>query len=157
MKLTLNRRYKGNGYTIGTLYADGARICDTLEDTDRGLASGMSLEEIKAKKLKSITAIPTGTYTVTIDVKSPKFGNRRFYKKSCGGKVPRLLDVKGFDGILIHCGNTAKDTDGCILVGENKIKGQVINSQETFTRIYALLSAAKAKGEDITIEITYGR
>jgi len=153
MKLTLNRRYKCNGYTVGTLYADGVRFCDTLEDADRGLASGMSIEEINRKKLKSITAIPTGTYTVTLDVKSPKFGNRRFYKKLCGGKLPRLLDVKGFDGVLIHCGNTAKDTDGCILVGENKVKGQVINSQAVFTRLYECLANARKAGGEITIEI----
>ncbi len=64
-----------------------------------------------------------------------------------------MLDVPGFDGILIHCGNTAKDTDGCILVGENKVKGQVINSQETFKRLYPLLCKAYYRAEALTIEV----
>ena len=153
MRLTVERRYKCNGYTIGRLLIDGVRFCDTLEDADRGLADTMTLDEIKAKKIKSMTAIPTGVYKVTLNVKSPKFGNKQFYHNVCRGKLPRLLDVKGFDGVLIHCGNTAKDTDGCILVGENKVKGQVIDSQATFRRLYPLLLAAKNRGEEITIEI----
>ena len=153
MRLTVERRFKCNGYTIGRLHIDGVRFCDTLEDADRGLTDDMTLDEIKAKKLKSVTAIPTGTYKVTLNVKSPKFGNKQFYHNVCRGKLPRLLDVKGFDGVLIHCGNTAKDTDGCILVGENKVKGQVIDSQATFRRLYPLLLAAKNRGEEITIEI----
>ena len=153
MELTLERRWKCNGYTIGTLSVDGCRVCDTLEDADRGLDAAMPLDELKRRKLKSVTAIPTGTYRVTMGSYSPKFGQKAFYKKVCGGKLPRLLDVPAFDGILIHCGNTAKDTDGCILVGENKIKGQVVNSQETFRRLYCLLWAAEKAGEEITISI----
>lgn len=153
MRMTLERRYKCNGYTIGRLLVDGVRFCDTLEDADRGLADTMTLDEIKARKLKSVTAIPTGVYKVTLNVKSPKFGNKQFYHNVCRGKLPRLLDVKGFDGILIHCGNTAKDTDGCILVGENKVKGQVVNSQATFRRLYPVLRKAWDAGEAITIEI----
>ena len=113
----------------------------------------MTLDEIKTRKLKSITAIPTGVYKVTLGVKSPKFGKRQFYRDVCQGKLPRLMGVKGFDGILIHCGNTAKDTDGCILVGENKVKGQVINSQDTFRRLYPLLRKAWDEGEAIGIRV----
>ena len=153
MELRLKRRYNGNGYTIGSLYVNGAYFCDTLEDADRGLDSSMTLDELKRRKLKRITAIPTGTYRVSMAYYSPKFGGRAFYKKTCSGKLPRLLDVPAFDGILIHCGNTAKDTDGCILVGENKIKGQVINSQDTFRKLYPLLMAACKRNESITIKI----
>lgn len=153
MELTLERRYKCNGYTIGRLLIDGKRFCDTLEDADRGLDSKMALEELKRRKLKSITAIPTGRYRVTLSVYSPKFGSRKFYKDVCNGKVPRLLNVPAFDGILAHCGSTAKDTEGCILVGENKVKGQVINSQDTFRKLYPLLSAADKRGEQIWITI----
>lgn len=153
MILRVERRYKCNGYTIGRLYIDGSYFCDTLEDADRGLQSGMSAEEIAAKKLKSITAIPTGEYQVTLKVVSPRFGSDKFYKQVCRGKLPRLLNVKGFDGVLIHCGNTAKDTEGCILVGENKVKGQVINSRDTFRRLYPQLLAAHLKKETITITI----
>lgn len=154
MRIEIERRYKCNGYTIGRLAIDSKYFCETLEDTDRGLRDDMSLDQIRSLKLKSITAIPTGTYRITLDLKSPKFGGKKFYKQTCNGKLPRLLDVKGFDGVLIHCGNTAKDTDGCVLIGENKVKGQVINSQETFRKFYPLLLAAKKRGEEITVTIT---
>lgn len=153
LQMKLDRRYKCNGYTIGHLYVDGKYFCDTLEDVDRGLSDTMTEAEIKAKKLKSITAIPTGVYYVYMTTKSAKFGDKPFYRQTCGGKLPRLLGVKGFDGILIHCGNTAKDTDGCILVGENKVKGQLINSRETFQRLYAVLKDAANRRATITITI----
>lgn len=153
LQLKLDRHYKCNGYTIGHLYVDGKFFCDTLEDVDRGLDDTMTVEEIKAKKLKSVTAIPKGVYYVIINTKSAKFGDKPFYRQTCGGKLPRILGVKGFDGILIHCGNTAKDTEGCILVGENKVKGQLVNSRETFKRLYGVLKAANARNDTITITI----
>lgn len=153
MKLKLERRYKGNGYTIGHLSIDGKYFCDTLEDADRGLSQNLPLSENQRLKLKSVTAIPTGIYHVTLSVYSPRFGSRKFYREVCDGFLPRLQNVPAFDGILIHCGNTAKDTDGCILVGENKIKGQVINSQATFRVLYSMLKSAEKKGENIQIEI----
>ena len=153
MKLTLNRRCKKPTYTIGKLSIDGKFFCDTLEDTDRGLKDSMSLNEITSIKQKHITAIPTGTYTITLDIASPKFGAKQFYKNLCNGKVPRLLNVKGFDGILIHSGNKAEDTDGCILVGRNLEVGKVVRSQETFTKLYKLLKEAKDRKETIQITI----
>ena len=153
LQMKLTRRYKGNGYTIGNLYVDGKYFCDTLEDVDRGLNQSYPLEVNKSLKLKSVTAIPVGTYRVSLSYYSPKFGGKAFYKKTCNGKLPRLMDVPAFDGILIHCGNTAKDTDGCILVGENKVKGQLINSRETFSRLYAVLKAAYDSHTTITITI----
>lgn len=153
MKLTLERRFKCNGYTIGRLLVDGKYFCDTLEDADRGLSDTMTKEEVKARKLKSITAIPTGLYYITLGVTSPRFGSDKFYKEVCDGKLPRLMGVKGFDGVLIHCGNSTKDTDGCILVGENKVKGQVINSRETFRKLYPLMKKDWEKDKIITIEV----
>jgi hypothetical protein len=150
MEIVLNRKWKKPNYTIGTLSIDGKYFCETLEDTDRGLKDTMSIGEIKTIKKPHITAIPTGTYQVTLNVVSPKFGSRKFYKEVCNGKVPRLLNVKGFDGVLIHSGNKAEDTDGCILVGRNKIVGQVVNSQDTFRELYKILSSSKDK---ITIKI----
>jgi hypothetical protein len=102
MKLLLKRRFKGESYTIGSLYIDGAYFCDTLEDRDRGLDQSMSLDEIKRLKVAGETAIPTGTYEVTLNVVSPKYSTREAYR-FCSGKVPRLLSVKGYEGILIHC------------------------------------------------------
>lgn len=150
MKLTLNRIYKGTNYTIGKLYMDGEYFCDTIEDKDRGLTDNMTLEEIKKIKVYAETAIPTGTYNITLNIISPKYKNREPYKTLCNGKLPRLVNVKGFDGILIHIGNTERDSAGCILVGENKVKGKVINSTETFKRLYKKLKEAE---DEISIEI----
>lgn len=152
MKLELKRRFKGPKYTIGSLFINGAYECDTIEDVDRGLTDSMSVEEIKAKKVYGETAIPTGTYKIDMNTVSPKFKDRS-WAKFCGGKLPRLLDVKGYEGVLIHVGNKAEDSLGCILVGDNKIKGQVINSTATFQELYGELLKAKVKGEEITIEI----
>lgn len=150
MEIVLERKWKKPNYTIGILSIDGKRFCETLEDTDRGLKDSMSIGQIKSLKKPHITAIPTGVYEVNLNTVSPKFGSRSFYKEVCKGKVPRLLNVKGFDGILIHAGNKAEDTDGCILVGQNKVVGQVINSQATFRKLYKILSNSKDK---ITIKI----
>ena len=152
MKLKLVRTYKNDRYTIGHLYINGKFFCDTLEDTDRGLDNSMSLKQIQSIKVKSKTAIPTGVYNITLRVVSPRLSKKSAYK-FCGGKVPRLVNVKGYDGVLIHIGNTEQDTDGCILVGENKAKGKVINSTDTFKRLYAILKQASDNNEDITLDI----
>lgn len=152
MELRLRRIACKPTYTIGRLYVDGEYFCDTVEDKDRGLADSMSVEDIKSLKVKSETAIPTGTYGITMNVQSPRFKNKAKYA-FCKGYLPRLLTVKGYEGVLIHIGNTALDSAGCILVGQNKVVGQVINSTETFRKLYAVLDAANKKGEKITIRI----
>lgn len=138
MELTLKRIAKKANYTIGKLYIDGTYFCDTLEDTDRGLDQSMDLETIREKKVKGHTAIPTGTYRVTLNVVSPKYSKRSQYN-FCNGKVPRLLDVPGYEGILIHIGNYPKDTEGCILVGKNTKVGAVLDSTNTFRELYSRL------------------
>lgn len=148
MKLLLKRIAKMEKYTIGKLYIDGKYFSDTLEDTDRNLTSTMSKDEIAKIKVYGKTAIPTGTYVVDMNTVSPKF-RKRSWAQPYEGKVPRLQDVPGYEGILIHPGNTADDTSGCILVGRNKIKGQVVESQDTFHSLMNIL-----KGDnDITITI----
>lgn len=142
MKLELRRIAKKSTYTIGKLYANGQYVCDTLEDVDRGLKQSMSLDEIKKKKIYGQTAIPLGTYTVVINIVSPKFSRKQFYQEVCESKLPRLLNVPGYDGILIHVGDGPKAQDltfGCILVGENKIVGQLTNGKETFKKLYNIL------------------
>ena len=148
MKLELKRIFRGPKYTIGKLYIDNQYICDTLEDTDRGLKQTDSLFSIQKKKVYGQTAIPTGTYGITLNVISPKFKDRS-WAKFCNGKLPRLLNVPGYDGVLIHVGNKPEDTLGCILVGYNKIKGQLINSTEAFKKLYSILG----KSPTITIVI----
>lgn len=148
MKLLLKRMAKMEKYTIGKLYIDGKYFSDTLEDTDRNLTSTMSKDEIVKVKVYGKTAIPTGTYVVDMNTVSPKFG-KRSWAQPYEGKVPRLQDVPGYEGVLIHPGNTADDTSGCILVGRNKVKGQVVESQNTFHSLMNIL-----KGDnDITITI----
>ena len=148
MEILVKRIAKKSKYTIGKMYIDGQYICDTLEDADRGLNQNMSLKEINNKKVYGETAIPTGTYKVDMNTVSPKFKSRT-WAKPYGGKLPRLVLVPGYDGVLIHPGNKAEDTLGCILVGENKAVGQVLNSQVTFKKIMSILT----KGTNITITI----
>ena len=152
MKLLLRRIFKGPTYTIGKLFINGVYECDTLEDQDRGLTSQMSLEEIKAKKVYGVTAIPTGTYSINMTTVSPKFKDRA-WAKPYKGMLPRLENVKGYEGVLIHVGNKAEDTLGCILVGENKVKGQVINSTATFYELMTVLLKAQSAGEVIELTI----
>lgn len=138
MKLTLRRIAKRATYTIGRLYINGAYFCDTCEDCDRGLRDDMPLDYIKHAKVYGVTAIPLGTYKVTLTY-SPKF------KKT----LPLIHNVKGFEGIRIHSGNTAEDSLGCILVGENKAVGKVLNSRATMNKLLPILAAAG----DISITI----
>lgn len=142
MKILVKRIAKRPTYTIGKMYLDGKYFCDTLEDTDRNISQSTPLDTIKKVKLPNNTAIPTGTYKVIVNV-SPKF--KRL--------LPRLLNVPGFDGVLIHRGNTDKDTSGCILIGENKVVGKVINSTGYETKLVSILNKAQDNKENITIEI----
>lgn len=153
MKLRLDRKYKKATYSIGKLYVDGQYFCDTVEDKDRGLTDKDSLEKIKATKVYAKTAIPLGTYKITMGVISPKFSQKPYYKAFCNGRLPRLLNVKGFDGILIHKGSNADSSAGCIIVGKNTVVGGVTNSQFYFEKLYKLMAEANKKGETIEIEI----
>lgn len=148
----LMRTFKGKDYTIGKLSVGNRRICDTMEDTDRGLNNNMSLSQIQKLKISHKTAIPTGKYPITLDTQSPRFKSKKQYA-FCKGYLPRLIDVPGYNGVLIHIGNTPADTDGCILVGENKVKGQVINSTATFSKIYNIMKRYVDDGNKIFINI----
>lgn len=134
MKLKVERKFLKPEYTIGRLEVDGKYFCDTLEDRVRDLS--------REKKIPGETAIPAGIYDVVVNI-SPRFKR----------KLPRLLNVPGFEGILIHRGNTPEDTAGCILVGENKAKGRVINSTPYELRLTEMIERAQSAGESITIEI----
>nr|DAF27674.1 MAG TPA: Protein of unknown function (DUF2778) [Caudoviricetes sp.] len=152
MEIKVKRKWKKETYTIGKMYIDGEYVCDTLEDKDRGLTSNMSIAQICGVKVHGETAIPTGRYLVDMKTVSPRFGGRAQYQ-FCKGRLPRLCNTPGYQGVLIHCGNTAKDTEGCILVGENKERGKVLNSTATFRKVYAKLKAADERGERIWITI----
>lgn len=139
MDILLERIANRPKYCIGRLYIDGVYFCDTLEDVDRGLDDTMSEQEILSSKVYGETAIPTGIYRVILNY-SPK------YKKV----MPLLTNVKGYSGIRIHSGNTDKDTLGCILVGENKVVGKVINSRAKYEALYKRICQSKG---DVKITI----
>lgn len=135
MELLLKRIALKPTYTIGHLYIDDKYFCDTLEDTVRDLNKNGKFDNGEVK-IKGKTAIPYGTYEVTWAY-SPRF--KRY--------TPRLLNVDSFDGVLIHSGNTASDTEGCILVGENKQVGKVLNSRNTVAKLYPIIRDACKKGK----------
>ena len=151
MKLTIKRTITRNNYTLGKLYVDGVYFCDTLEDRDRGLTQSMSVEQIKSMKVPGETAIPKGTYRVTLDVVSPKFSKYPFYMQTCGGKLPRLIDVKGYEGVLIHVADGPKRDSllqGCIGIGNLSAEEYLINGKKVFVELYN-----KLKGNNIELEI----
>lgn len=141
MNIILDRIAKKSKYTIGKLYIDGEYFCDTIEDTDRGLTQTMTDAQIKSKKVYGQTAIPTGTYKVIIS-----------YSNKFKRQMPLLLNVPGFLGIRIHSGNTEKDTEGCLIVGKNKVVGKVIESKDTYNKLFSILCKANKK-EAIKITI----
>lgn len=153
MELFVKRRWKKPTYTIGELYVDGVRLFNTLEDKDRGLTQSTPTTEIYKKKVYGQTAIGTGRYRVNLDTVSPKFKSRSWAVKY-GGRVPWIEGVPGFDRILIHPGTTPNDTAGCILIGENKQKGKVLNSQRAFFDLMDFyLEPARERKEEVWITI----
>lgn len=152
MELLLKRIARRDTYTIGHLYIDGAYFCDTCEDRDRGLRQDLPLSVNQVKKIRGQTAIPTGRYRVSLGVKSQKYSKKKQYA-ACNGYLPRLINVPAFDGILIHIGNTAADSEGCILVGKNKKVGMVLESTTTFWQLYDRLQTADRRGQQIYITV----
>lgn len=136
MEIKVERAWKKKDYTIGRLYINGKLWCNTLEDTVR------EIDDNGNGKIKGKTAIPAGKYKVIFNY-SPKFGRQ----------MPRLLNVPHFDGILIHSGNTAADSEGCILVGYNNEVGRLSHSRDTSDRLNVLIEDVQRHGEEITIEI----
>ena len=153
LKLVVKRIAAKADYTIGHLYVNGERFCDTLENTDRGLDSQMPLDDLMKRKVPGKTAIPIGTYRITMNRKSPKFSKIEYYREFCGGYMPRLLRVPGFEGVLIHRGNRENATEGCLLVGDNTSKGGLSNSKgqwEALMKQYLL----PAKENNVPVTIT---
>ena len=151
MELILERIAKRKAYTIGHLYilrqvvdeySSGEAkeyLCDTLEPTWRDYEHG-------AYKIKGKSAIPEGRYAVVISY-SPKF--KAWLPILLGG--PEFN--KQWQGIRIHAGNTAKDTQGCILVGKNQIVGEVLESRKWLYELKMKIVEAKGRGEPVWITI----
>ena len=141
MQLRLERLWPKPTYTVGRLYVDGQLFCNTLEDKVADLNRNGVFDGTE-KKVPGETAIPYGTYRVFYGW-SPRFGRN----------LPRLLNVTAFEGILIHPGNTAEDSAGCILVGKNSEVGRLTQSRYYSDELNNLIDAAQRRGENITIEI----
>ena len=139
MNILIDRKWKKEGYTISKVYVDGEDFhCNCLEDTDRGLYQGMSTKDVLAVKKKGQTAIPRGTYTY-----SPRFKRR----------LPLLENVTGFSGIRVHSGNSAKDTEGCLLFGKNDKVGWISDSKLWTLRLIEKMKEAWERSEKVTITI----
>lgn len=144
MRITLIRIANRPTYCIGKLYVDGKYFCDTIEDTDRGLSDEMDEKDILKQKIKGQTAIPTGIYHIYLTY-SPK------YKKI----MPLIANVKGYQGIRIHSGNTSKDTEGCLILGKNTKVGMVTESRKMFNAFFRLLMQAEQSKIIIDIQRKY--
>lgn len=132
MNLKLIRKYPKSDCVIGELYLNGAFECYTLEDPERTV------------KIKNVTAIPKGTYEIRIT-------HSNHFKRD----LPLLLNVPNYEGVRIHSGNTAADTEGCILVGKGKAANSISQSRDAFNALFPKLQAALQLGK-VTIEITGG-
>ena len=141
MELLLERKYCKEEYTVGRLSINGIFFSNTLEDTVRDINKNGTFD-CGEFKIKGHTAIPYGEYEVIVNY-SPKFKR----------ELPLLLNVKHFEGIRIHRGNSKKDTEGCILPGENREKGKVLNSTKYELELTKLIKEANNKGEKVTIKI----
>ena len=154
LRFILHRqRLAGSPACLGRLSLDGHVLCDTLEPPSHGLTSASDPKTIRDIKRLGRAAIPAGGYRRVLGY-SPRFSPRPFYKSCGGGLVPRLLNVSGFEGVLIHCGNTVVDTCGCILVGRRADSSTLIQSQKTYgllMRQYWL--PASKRDEPMFIEI----
>ena len=142
MKLLLKRTFLRDEYTIGSLFVDGKYFCDTIEDKVRDFNKDGDLLDPGETKVYAETAIPYGTYDVELSM-SPKFKRQ----------LPMILDVKHFTGIRIHRGNTAQDSAGCIIVGENKVRGKVINSTRYEAWLIGFMKQAIKLGRKMQITI----
>ncbi len=136
MNLTLKRINFSPVSTIGELSIEDKWECFTLEDCDR------ALENPENKKIPGQTAIPRGRYQIVIT------HSNRFCRL-----MPRLLEVPQFTGILIHPGNSAVDTAGCILTGWTKGIDKVMESRKAFDELFITINSAIRAGKEVWIEI----
>ena len=135
MKLRLVRENTTDETTLGNLYMDGIWFCHTLEDQDRRLEAG-------GVKVRGKTAIPLGTYAVTID------WSTRFAKQ-----MLHVLDVPQFEGIRIHAGNTIFDTEGCILLGEDVDRDVLVHSRIAVNRLQHEVAQALDRAEAVNLTV----
>jgi len=127
MRIEVKRLHRTDNSTIGELSIDGKFECYTLEDIERDV------------KIKGETAIAKGTYKVIINQ------SNRFKRL-----LPLLINVPNFEGVRIHAGNSNHDTEGCILVGQNRSLDYITKSRKAFDSLFKKMQGAK----NITITIS---
>ena len=138
MELRLVREVFSDKSTIGRLFVDGVFYCYTLEDKCRQVVG----KPVSDWKVKAQTAIPVGHYPVIVNMST-------HFKK----ELPLLVGVEGYDGVRIHAGNTAEDTEGCILVGRTRGVDFIGNSQSIFGDLFKKIKDAYIREEQITISV----
>lgn len=146
--IILNRTEIKSTYTIGELMIDGQFFCHILEDPVRDINKNGKFDGGEVK-IKGNTAIPYGKYKIDMNTVSPRFRNAS-WAVPYDGKVPRLIGVNSFEGVLIHPGNTTRDTEGCLLPGV-KSGSSVIKSQDTFHKLMEKLKSMNTS--DLWIDI----
>lgn len=134
MELTVIRKYKKPGYTIGRLEVNGQFVCNTMEPTWRDLTT--------EPKVMGQTAIPEGLYLVDMS-----------WSQKMRGRRPFLIGVPQFVGVMIHEGNIPSQTQGCILLGENSVRGMVKNSRHYVNHVCQLVEEAERRGERVVIRV----
>ena len=134
MEILVNRRTKTKLSTISDVTIDGVFFCYGLEDVDRGIKQSDDIDVIKTKKVFAQTAIPAGRYEIIIN-----FSNR-FQQY-----MPLLLNVPGFEGVRIHPGNKAANTEGCLLLGQTEGDDFVGNSRLAYRSFLPKLRAVEKK------------
>jgi len=145
LELEILRKFFAETYTVGRFFVDGVKLCDTLEDKVRELHDinhDGDYTDPGEGKVYGETAVPCGRYKVVVSM-SPKLKRR----------LPQILDVPGFTGIRIHALKSAKGSEGCPGVGENKIKGQLVNGPYYETRIIQIIDQATKEGRETFITI----
>jgi hypothetical protein len=142
VELLLNRIALKEKYTIGKLFVNGVYWCDSIEDKNRDLNKDGDLSDEGEFKVMHKTAIPYGRYKVIVNM------SNRFKRY-----LPLLLNVPEFEGIRIHNGLDENSSSGCIILGENKEKGKVLNSKFWMDKLTKYLLEQQKIGCDIYITI----
>ena len=134
MDIRIVRRYKKADYTVGDLYLNNRWVCNTLEPR--------CIDWSRQQKVPGETAIPPGTYPVEM-----------LHSKRFNRLMPFLMDVPQFEGVMIHTGNSPKQTKGCILVGYNTVRGLVLKSREAFDKLLVALDNARRSGHIVACTV----
>lgn len=151
MQIVVKRRWFTNDTTIGEMSIDNTFECYTLEDKDRNLSDSMSLGDINKIKIFGKTAIPTGTYKVTVEATGIVVNVGQRPGPPGAKKLPLIIPIKGFSGVRIHVGNNATATEGCLLVGQGRIKDAITNSTAALNSVFDQIETAINAGQSVSI------